>query len=126
MAIKLLNHHVRPQFPWREFGVFDAWADKDLPPTLGDVHRIVIPKLKEAVEDDGMKLYPFLTKEPHTRRAFEHRWLEGYQAFLAEDYIIIPDFDPETGSANKDHLCEACPTWENRCSKLIYVTKERL
>ncbi|KKP63087.1 MAG: hypothetical protein UR56_C0002G0064 [Candidatus Roizmanbacteria bacterium GW2011_GWC2_34_23] len=124
MTIKLLNHHVRPQFSWREFGVFDAWADKGLLPTLGDVHRIVIPKLKEAVDDDGTKLYPFLTKEPHTRRIFEHRWLEGYQAFLAGDYIIIPDFDPETGRANRDYLCEACPTWGRRCQNKISHTKE--
>lgn len=125
MTIKLLNHHVRPQFPWNEFGVFDAWEDKDLPPTLGDVHRIVIPKLKEAIDNDGTKLYPFLTKDPNVRRMFEHRWLESYQAFLTRDYILIPDFDPETGRANSDHLCEACPTWKRRCQNIIYHTKEK-
>lgn len=46
---------------------------KIYPPTLGDVHRIVIPKLKEAIDNDGTKLYPFLTKDPNVRRMFEHR-----------------------------------------------------
>ena len=46
------------------------------------------------------------------------RWLECYQAYLKEDYKEIPDFDPETGMANHDWLCIACPTWIFRCQNL--------
>jgi len=121
MPIKLLYHHVKPIHPWRESGVFDGWADLGLLPTFGEVHRRVIPKLKDLRDRDGKPTYPFLTKNRRVRREFENAWLECYQEFLTGDFNIIPDFDPETGRANKDHLCERCPNWEMRCQNLIII-----
>ena len=125
MTLKLLKHQIQPRSPWRDFGVFDAWADKGLPPTLGDVHRTVIPELKKERDVDGNLLYPFLTKNPDARRRFEHHWLESYQAFLSKDYEEIPDFDPATGQRNKGYLCDGCLNWERLCRTKTDHSKER-
>lgn len=125
VTIKLLHHHVRPAHPWREFGVFDAWKDRGLLPTLRDVQKIVIPKLKEFRDSDGKPQYPFLTKDINAKHTFVVHWLESYIAFLSKDYEIIPDFDPKTGMANKDHLCEGCLNWEKLCQSKTNPNKEK-
>lgn len=113
--IELLHHHVQPDHPAYEYGVFDAWQYADLKPTMREVQKRVIPQLKMKKDTNGDLLYSFLSKNPKQKHEFEKRFLESYQAFLNGEYNEIPDFDPKTGMHNKDHLCEACPNWQELC-----------
>ena len=78
------------------------------------VQKRVTPILKRVVDEAGKSIYGFL-KNPKQKHEFEKRFLECYQAFLNGDYVEIPDFDPVTGSHNKDYFCHACPTWQVLC-----------
>lgn len=115
MSIELLTHHVRPQYPTLEFGVFDWWKWLDLEPTLEAIQQKVIPDLKKALDVTGKPLYPFLTKNLQQRNMFEKRWLECYRAFLEGNYVEIPDYDLNSLKHNKDHLCAVCPNWLDKC-----------
>ena len=116
MRIELLAHHLSPVRQTDEFGVFDAWEEIGLSPTMKDVQQRVIPRLKRLIGRDGIPIYPFLRNNPGERHEFIKRWLECYRVYIEGDFEEIPDFDPKTGKHNQDYLCLKCPNWDQLCS----------